>query len=182
MSSNSFCTRLSEYFYGSEKLTKVSSYDEPYNDIDRSNEDKNNSLIGYATDIEGNYNYWIKYVKISKVFTLKNKNNIILNPNSYFVYGGDVCDRGDGDIRVLKDLMKLKTENPNNVFFILGNRDCNKLRLKFELDYSIVKLTYPSFYWIRTNEFSVSKTNEMDEVMISRDKRLQWVSVTFNTF
>jgi hypothetical protein len=43
------------------------------------------------------------------------------------VFGGDVVDRGDGDLRILRDLMQLKRAYPTRVHFILGNRDLNKV-------------------------------------------------------
>ena len=52
-----------------------------------------------------------------------------LRNNCHFVYGGDVCDRGDGDLRILKDLLRLKDDAPNRVHFILGNR-CKVLVVK----------------------------------------------------
>eukprot|EP00602_Paraphysomonas_sp_CaronLab_P009698 CAMPEP_0185024566 /NCGR_PEP_ID=MMETSP1103-20130426/7681_1 /TAXON_ID=36769 /ORGANISM="Paraphysomonas bandaiensis, Strain Caron Lab Isolate" /LENGTH=499 /DNA_ID=CAMNT_0027557573 /DNA_START=183 /DNA_END=1682 /DNA_ORIENTATION=+ len=63
----------------------------------------------------------------------RTSNGIILKENCHFVYGGDVCDRGPGDIRVLEDIVKLKRDNPDNVHIILGNRDINKMRLLTEL-------------------------------------------------
>jgi len=94
--------------------------------------DLRDQLVGYCTDIEGNLDYWKRYVNMSRVLA-RTSNGIILKENCHFVYGGDVCDRGPGDIRVLEDIVKLKRDNPDNVHIILGNRDINKMRLLTEL-------------------------------------------------
>ena len=71
---------------------------------------------------------------------------MILNENCHFIYGGDVCDRGRGDIRILTDLVNLKEKYPDRVHFILGNRDVNKLRLPFTLHPNLVS-RLPSVFW-----------------------------------
>lgn len=52
--------------------------------------------IGYATDIEGNFDYWNKYLSVSEVLSKETTNprSIRLEDGCQFVYGGDVCDRG----------------------------------------------------------------------------------------
>ena len=49
------------------------------------------------------------------------------------VYGGDICDRYEGDFRVISDILLLKRDNIDSVVLIQGNRDVNKLRLVSEL-------------------------------------------------
>ena len=50
--------------------------------------------VAYATDIEGNLEYWNKYLSISNVLRREDNNKLVLEPDCQFVYGGDVCDRG----------------------------------------------------------------------------------------
>ena len=50
-----------------------------------------------------------------------------------FVFGGDVFDKGDGDIRICTELLRFKNAHPERVFLLVGNRDLNKLRLTAEL-------------------------------------------------
>jgi hypothetical protein len=102
--------------------------------------------IGYVTDIEGNLEYWKKYKAISKVLDTTD-GNLKLKPNCYLVFGGDVCDRGSGDKTVSEELVKLKEENPDRVFLILGNRDTNKIRLLSELQPQQI-LRSPQPYWL----------------------------------
>jgi len=52
---------------------------------------------------------------------------------SYFVFGGDLFDRGPGDLRLASALLDLQGRHPDRVFLLLGNRDINKLRLPSEL-------------------------------------------------
>jgi hypothetical protein len=90
----------------------------------------------YITDVEGNMDYFNKYVNISKVieWTSEKKNRLkFRNDDSIFIYGGDTQDRGDSDIRFVNILLKFKEDYPERVIFIIGNRDANKLRIPSEL-------------------------------------------------
>jgi hypothetical protein len=102
--------------------------------------------IGYCTDIEGNLSYWKRYVSMSRVLEHTDSGGVVLKKGCYFVYGGDTCDRGPGDLRILRDLVKLKKHNPDNVHLILGNRDLNKMRLLTELQPEFYSAPY-STYW-----------------------------------
>lgn len=128
--------------------------------------DMGNRTIGYCTDIEGNLAYWKRFISISKVLE-ESETGVVLKSNCYFVYGGDVCDRGPGDIRVMRDLISLKKANPDRVYIILGNRDVNKMRLLTELQDEYV--TEPtSTYW----------TGEMEQTGdLTAPNRLKAVSV-----
>jgi len=57
----------------------------------------------------------------------------------YFVFGGDLFDKGDGDIRLAHLFLKFKSRFPDRVFFLVGNRDINKIKLTAELDQSEVE-------------------------------------------
>eukprot|EP01035_Chromulina_nebulosa_P019518 gene19518-25415_t len=105
----------------------------------------------------------------------KVNNHIILKDNCHFVYGGDVCDRGTGDIRLLLDLISLKRRYPQRVHFIMGNRDCNKLRLKFELHESTALKCYPKVYWIKDDPLSNKEAGRVDRNINNRSNRLKWI-------
>ncbi len=124
--------------------------------------------IGYVTDIEGNFDYWQRYLKISNVLKINATTNqgpslaqssslltttslniadVELMENCHLVFGGDVCDRGFGDLRVTRDLLFLAQRYPDRVHLILGNRDINKLRLGIELRPDA--LSHPArVYWV----------------------------------
>jgi hypothetical protein len=93
-------------------------------------------VCGYVTDVEGNMDYFNKYVKISKILEWTNdkKNRLRFKKgDSIFVYGGDTQDKGHADIRFVNILLKFKEDYPDRVIFIIGNRDANKLRIPSEL-------------------------------------------------
>lgn len=69
-----------------------------------------------------------------------------LHEDYQVVYGGDVWDRGVGDLRIINDIVSLKKRHPSRVHIILGNRDINKLRLLSELDEDAVKKDLQT-YW-----------------------------------
>jgi hypothetical protein len=124
--------------------------------------------IGYVSDVEGNYDYWCRYVELSRIMNRKPDGKIQLKDSCHLVYGGDVVDRGPGDIRVLSDLVDLKKSYPDRVHFILGNRDINKMRIPAELsDYNL--RNPPKVYWVKD---SAEKEADMDKP----SERLKWVS------
>lgn len=121
--------------------------------------------IGYATDIEGNFDYWERYKAMSRVLQVDSRTgNLLLRDNCHFVFGGDVCDRGKGDIRIANALVKLKQTYPDRVHLILGNRDMNKLRFIIETDPKMLSVDLPP-YWVRPNEF-YSTNNAVDRVKL----------------
>ena len=90
--------------------------------------------IGYVTDVEGNLDYFDRWVARSGVLKYDGSQRLQLaHPQAFFVYGGDVQDRCDGSMRLTHRLVDLKRREPQRVFLIAGNRDLNKLRLTAEL-------------------------------------------------
>ena len=91
--------------------------------------------LGYVTDIEGNLEYFKRYVShSSSVLSYENETcKLVLKEGCYFVHGGDVVDKGNGDIRLCRQLVDLKKRYPNRVYLLVGNRDLNKLRFSAEL-------------------------------------------------
>ena len=93
--------------------------------------------VGFLTDSEGNWNHLLNYVRISRVlFWVEEETHLGLRDDCGFVFGGDAFDKGagiGGDIRLSQLLVRLKSEFPDRVFLLLGNRDLNKLRFAAEL-------------------------------------------------
>mmetsp|Transcript_3173 Transcript_3173/g.9176 ORF Transcript_3173/g.9176 Transcript_3173/m.9176 type:complete len:717 (-) Transcript_3173:2524-4674(-) len=91
--------------------------------------------IGYVTDVEGNRHFWDEYVRISSVLDRDpSAGSVVLRDGCEFVFGGDVVDKGDGDLHVLRDIVQLKRAYPDRVHLIMGNRDVNKIRFAHELE------------------------------------------------
>ncbi|OEU12018.1 hypothetical protein FRACYDRAFT_147895, partial [Fragilariopsis cylindrus CCMP1102] len=114
------------------------------NDNDNDNDNGNSRTtsrsrfrLGYVTDVEGNIDYFLKFVQHSHVLTIQywdTKTLILaLKEEAYFVYGGDAVDKGPGDIRLVHALVALKRRYPHRVYLLVGNRDLNKLRFVAEL-------------------------------------------------
>jgi len=119
--------------------------------------------VAFVTDIEGNWEFFMAYVKLSDALTLVNPQcpdgtaDIELKDGWDLVFGGDVCDKGGeigGTIRVIRTLVRLKRRYPQNVTLLLGNRDLNKLRLTSEICPSQLALLeeVPGPYWVPENK------------------------------
>ena len=132
--------------------------------------------VGYVTDVEGNLDYWNRYIEFSNILARNsNDGEIYLKENCQFVYGGDVCDRGMGDIQILQDLLKLKLQYVERVHFIMGNRDINKLRLPFSLSNFALKHP-PVAFWF--NDINNSNTKE-NNIADNKADRLKWVKFKY---
>ena len=103
--------------------------------------------VSYVTDVEGNLGHWNRWADLSSaVERNKSSQELELNDNCHVVYGGDVWDRGKGDLRIIRDVVSLKKKYPSRVHIILGNRDINKIRLISELNAAEVKKDLHT-YW-----------------------------------
>ena len=93
--------------------------------------------MGFATDIEGNMAYLCRYVARSRVVRWDasdaSRLDLVDPTRHYFVFGGDLFDKGPHDERLSRLLVDLKRRYPTRVFLLMGNRDINKLRLASEL-------------------------------------------------
>ena len=88
------------------------------------------------TDFEGNFDYFMKLAAASVAFQVVETatGRLKLADGWRFVYGGDVTDHVMGDLRTLDALLKLRDRyGSDRVTLVMGNRDVNKMRLKFEL-------------------------------------------------
>ncbi|KNC56045.1 uncharacterized protein AMSG_02057 [Thecamonas trahens ATCC 50062] len=124
--------------------------------------------IGYVTDVEGNAEYFCRYVEESTVVCFATAApdhparlgsaagplpNLVFTPEAeadgaVFVYGGDVCDKGNGDLRVIACLLAFKEAFPERVFLLVGNRDVNKLRFSAELAHPTPADDMFTLYWV----------------------------------
>ena len=96
----------------------------------------NVGMIGFITDCEGDYAYWSRCVAISRVIKFDPAGQLAFlrqTGEDFFVFGGDVFDKGPGDLRIAQQLVDFKRLHPARVFLLAGNRDLNKLRFPAEL-------------------------------------------------
>jgi len=108
--------------------------------------DNKNYFIEVMPDVEGCWNKVLDFMTKSRIFTVnghtitydnfkpENYRQINMKSNCKFVCLGDMIDNGPNNFAVLALLRYLKETYGKNVILILGNRDINKLRLKFELE------------------------------------------------
>ena len=120
--------------------------------------------VYFVSDVEGDYEYWRTCVGACKGLVLPewlphvsaDASGVHLAPDSHFVFGGDVCDKGPGSIRVVHELLSLHDRYPDRVHILLGNRDINKLRLTSELASSELlhnKIDFiPGAYWLKESD------------------------------
>lgn len=114
------------------------------------------TTISFLTDVEGDKEYLQRYVEHSHILRfvpcstddvkasglsvafpynhrIDFQTSLTPENDNILVFGGDVCDQGGSDLYVLRQLLMLKAKYPEQVMFILGNRDLNKLRILQEL-------------------------------------------------
>mmetsp|Transcript_22897 Transcript_22897/g.52454 ORF Transcript_22897/g.52454 Transcript_22897/m.52454 type:complete len:593 (+) Transcript_22897:101-1879(+) len=102
--------------------------------------------VEYLTDVEGNWEYFLRYVALSTILywdecsqherpssSAPVLGRLSLRTGGILVFGGDATDKGPGDIRFVRCLVSLKLRFPHQVYIILGNRDIQPLRYYAEL-------------------------------------------------
>jgi len=57
-----------------------------------------------VTDIEGNYDYWRRYIEFSKVICGTPGDIDFCDDRGQLVFGGDICDRGAGSYSLTHSL------------------------------------------------------------------------------
>jgi len=134
--------------------------------------DCSGSTVGYVTDVEGNLAFWNKYVEHSSVLTLMD-GALVLKNSCHFVYGGDSCDRGCGDLQVLADLVSLKDRFPDRVHLLMGNRDINKLRFPTAMLPEVLSLKPGCYFAMQSADISNNREYKLND----RVSKMKWVSM-----
>jgi len=145
------------------------------------------SKVCFITDAEGNLDYFQRCVALSTVVCSGEDGALSFSREEgqdIFVYGGDTCDKGDGDIRIVQALVAFKGKHPDRVHLLVGNRDLNKIRVSAELretdiDVPLPVPAYPGMdkqvtlweYLVRLN----SGKEEGLEALNTRANRLRWM-------
>mmetsp|Transcript_49899 Transcript_49899/g.108943 ORF Transcript_49899/g.108943 Transcript_49899/m.108943 type:complete len:111 (-) Transcript_49899:1069-1401(-) len=76
--------------------------------------------VSFATDIEGNFDWWRRFCDHSEAIDVQGFP--FVKPGHIFVFGGDLFDRGPGDLRLGKELVRMKDAQPGQVVLLMGNR------------------------------------------------------------
>lgn len=120
-------------------------------------------LITYLTDVEGDAAYLNRYVDNSRVleFQADQETMDFQDETSMLVYGGDVWDKGGSDLKVIRQLLQLKSRYPDRVHFILGNRDINKMRIWQE----VMAEKHDGVWW----------SKDTPDPEWTKPQRLQWI-------
>lgn len=134
--------------------------------------DCSGTTVGYATDVEGNLAFWNKYVEHSAVLSSLDGPLLVLKDGCHFVYGGDSCDRGCGDLQVLFDLVSLKDRYPDRVHLLMGNRDINKLRFPTAMLPEVLSLKPECYFALQSADIS----NNPEYRLNDRVSKMKWVS------
>merc|ERR1712137_562781 len=127
----------------------------------------------YISDIEGNLTYWNRFLSLSNLLERREDGTISLDASAGFIFGGDSVDKGNGDIRVVRDLLQLKKDYPDRVHLLVGNRDANKLRFASEL-VSAETLSAP--YWTPADKRTTyDQFLEKHSLTDSKISRIRWM-------
>mmetsp|Transcript_41154 Transcript_41154/g.103771 ORF Transcript_41154/g.103771 Transcript_41154/m.103771 type:complete len:472 (+) Transcript_41154:90-1505(+) len=139
--------------------------------------------VAYVTDAEGNLGYLRRVLSATRGVSFSAScdsasaavcsERIILEENCFLVFGGDVVDKFTEDIQLVKILLQAHRDYPGRVFFILGNRDVNKLRFMSELDEQ-VKGTTIEVYW-DSNAKSYASYLESKQLQDTKVNQLKWM-------
>ena len=66
------------------------------------------AIVGFCTDVEGDFDFWNRYVSISQVLSRDtHSGRLQLADGAHFVFGGDSVDWGSGDLEFLRELLDL---------------------------------------------------------------------------
>lgn len=78
---------------------------------------------------------------------------------------------GSGCLRVLEDLISLKTRYPDRVQLILGNRDINKMRISSSTHPAVLS-GFPKTYWVKPTEEELRQSGYK---LNDPEAKLKWV-------
>ena len=169
--------------------------------------EKTHRIISFVTDIEGCANYLHRFVNMSRIlkhesavpqycqtdvnqpfFPYTNQLTFQYDDDSILVVGGDLWDRGGSDLYVIRQLLSLHRRFPDRVYFLMGNRDINKMRIIQEMgghsgnvenisSHTSIHLPHhPGVYWLR----GTGMKGDPQSIDMSRNDetpadRLRWI-------
>lgn len=93
--------------------------------------------VHYITDTEGHYPSFESSIKKSSVVQFNQDGQLDFNAtvkDPYFIFGGDLTDRGVGDTKLARMLLDFKLRYRDRVILLVGNREASKTRFVVELN------------------------------------------------
>ncbi|KTD43675.1 metallophosphoesterase [Legionella quateirensis] len=93
--------------------------------------------VHYITDTEGHYPSFSSSIKKSTVVRFDSTGKLDFHPgvrDPYFIFGGDLTDRGVGDLKLARMLLDFKYRYSDRVILLVGNRESSKTRFFVELN------------------------------------------------
>jgi hypothetical protein len=158
---------------------------------------ENNYKIEAMADSEGCWNKVLSFMEKSEIFTINgekitstnfpapdyNKRNVFtglkMRDNCKFVSLGDTIDNGPNNFAVLRLLRYLKSKYRDRVVLILGNRDINKLRLKYELVNNYVRPGFENDLFIKEEN---QRTELFNKIKFAKNTSTKLRDLLINTF
>lgn len=119
------------------------------------------TAIHFITDMEGHISSFVNSIKKSNIVKFDKKNRLhFCNEltKSYFIFGGDLTDRGVGDTQLTEILLDFKLRHPDKVILLVGNREASKTRFFVELNpkYIRERLIYGGApFWIANPQLPI---------------------------
>lgn len=89
-------------------------------------------MIAYVTDVEGRWDKLVAFADENPCVRLDG-DRLVLADGAVLVFGGDAVDRGPAGRRIVRALRRAVEEYGERIVVLAGNRDINKLRLRWEL-------------------------------------------------
>lgn len=137
-------------------------------------------LVSFVTDLEGDLSHFRRFVRASRVVAFRDAAESVLTfrtgpgEEGFFVHGGDLFDRGPGDVRLSRMLCDFKDRHPEHVFLLLGNRDINKMRFSSELNLDVAPAACFRAWW---DDKAPSYAEYLDAGRLtdSVEQRLRWM-------
>jgi hypothetical protein len=91
------------------------------------------AMVTHITDVEGNKGKFFNAIAASSCIVSDEEVLRFTNPVSQFVFGGDAVDKGPHSIRIMKSLVSFKTQEPDRVHLLVGNREAKMTRIYEEM-------------------------------------------------
>ncbi|KTD07268.1 metallophosphoesterase [Legionella jamestowniensis] len=132
----------------------------------------------HITDSEGHYPSFANSIARSHLVEFDKHGQLTFQPsavNPFFVYGGDLTDRGPGDVKLLKQLLSFKKRYPDRVFLLAGNREASKTRFHTELHPKYIRerlINGTAPYWLQSRPHTIP-SDYVKKHMLKKGKSAQ---------